>query len=277
MRLSLILLFAGLALLPQQQPNSTVKRNNPQNTTTGETAPQPPVVISNTVNCEPTKEAKQAETSKAPAVANDWRGTVNAWSTLIIAVFTAITVIVLRSQINTTHNLVRPGAVVKRWDGPDALITTLDIVPSSEGNYVSFVYEFENRGRTPARITDGKMYFTISEKLPAEPYFGEVSKDTRPEEIPPDGRFMPPVTENDPPLVLRQIYRGPNSFLLTLDEKQRIKNGELFYCCYACLWYTDIFSRKHETRVCYVWHSPDNLDPFNGFRLAGPDAYNRHT
>jgi hypothetical protein len=175
-------------------------------------------------------------------------------------------------------NSERPWVVVRQWHGPDALISTVDILASGQsGRYVVFIYEFENRGRTPARITDGKMYFTISEKLPDEPYFGDVSEETRPDEIPVDGRFMPPATEDDPPLILRQIYRGPRSFMLTEEERSRIRSGELTYCCYACIWYTDMFKRQHETRVCYVWHTPDNTDSFEGFRLGGPDAYNRHT
>jgi len=230
------------------------------------------------LNCEPTKEESKADTNKTAAVPNDWRSTINAWSTVIIAIFTVVTAIVLRYQVTTTHRLERPWVIVRKWHGPDALISTVDILASGKpGTYVNFIYEFENRGRTPARITDGKMYFTISEKLPDEPYFGEINKENRLEEIPPDGRFMPPATENDPPLILRQIYRGPRGFMLTEEERSRVRNGELTYCCYVCLWYTDMFKRKHETRVCYIWHPADNTDGFEGFRLGGPDAYNRHT
>ena len=137
MRLLLIALFVGFVLLPQQQPNGGVERKETQNAPTREAAPQSPVSISNTLNCEPTKEANQAQTNKPATVPNDWRSAVNAWSTLAIALFTILTVAVLRYQIATTHRLERPWIIVRKWDGPTTLISDVDISGSGQpGKYV---------------------------------------------------------------------------------------------------------------------------------------------
>jgi len=117
-------------------------------------------------------------------------------------------------------------------------------------------------------------FCVLKSPMPKKPDYGDMSKGSRPVSVPLDGRF---VCSHDAPFAMQVFYRGDNSFMLTEDEIAKIRSGEIVYCCYAILRYQDAFKHNRETRVCYVWHSPNNLDPFEGFRLDGPDDYNRHT
>jgi len=135
------------------------------------------------------------------------------------------------------------------------------------------MFEFCNRGNTPARLIDGKMRFSVFDKLPPEPDYGDMSKETRLEEMPFDGRFIGP---NDT-FGMTQAFPTETSFFLTDEEVNKVKRGELTYCCYAIVLYRDTFGHERETRVCYVWHVPTNLDGREGFLLGGPRKYNRHT
>jgi hypothetical protein len=189
------------------------------------------------------------------------------------------------SSLKTAESFVhaeRPWILVKTVSGPkngwyepkDAFYT-----PGA-------TIEFAVYGNTPAKMTDARVYLVnVPAKIgvePVEPAFPEIPEyPKRPwnNEIPQNGRMLPP---ND------KFYA---SFILDPpvsreDEWNQLWEWKRCICLYGFVSYGDTFGNNHETRFCYVYEvsrggviqdTAGNILNPSRFRIGGPEAYNRNT
>ena len=131
------------------------------------------------------------------------------------------------------------------------------VVPNAETKFINF-------GRTPAWITHSaeRLIVVKVSELPIEPAYKF--------EAAPAGAV---IASNGFHKTGKYLETGGLS-----DDQMReiqLKNSEVIY--YGCLKYHDLFDKTHETRFCFVYNMPAGFDHYKGFRLGGPESYNRQT
>jgi hypothetical protein len=181
-------------------------------------------------------------------------------------------------QTSSAQNSERAWVLIQRIGNPPENWRSGRIQGYSPG----IVFVFNVYGKTPAKINQARFIFEpVSAKkgsmrepdLPEVPDYAKASPST---DIPRDGMTIPP----ESPLQLR-IGRP-----MTDLEMNDLNEGKTILCAYGFIKYTDAFGRWRETRICFVYYipsggvirSPDGreINP-EGFRIGGPDAYNKAT
>jgi hypothetical protein len=172
---------------------------------------------------------------------------------------------IAKSQSDAVMDAKRP-LILIMWDN------MVHINPEAENGVLShcFQWTFKNCGTSPAFIEKISSRFVVIKSL---------------NEFPPEPRYLQPreVLCEPEPLLPDQpskpgVYspvESANSFE-ELDASLRRK--ECFLYAYGFVRYRDIYQREHETRFGLVYESaPTPSIERDGFRLAGPAAYNRYT
>jgi len=212
---------------------------------------------------------------------HDWIDRLNAFSTLVIAVFTILLFVGLIFQVRATRQIERAWVRVKRVGNPPEAWTE-----NLKTGYVpGIAIEFSVYGKTVARISDARIVLDIipvkkggeylEPALPDAPDYSSsgiynlVGKNRM--VIPPDGSF---------------VIHGFLKHTLSDEEVDELKRGTLVMCGYGYVKYTDAFGKDRETKLCYVYdfayggvlRSPDGfaLNPA-GFVPGGPPHYNDAT
>jgi hypothetical protein len=176
-------------------------------------------------------------------------------------------------------NAERPWMLLTKTRGPGSGW----YLPDDPGIVPGMAFDFKVFGNKPVRITDRKFILRpVSAKIgtrPLEPDLPLVP-DYGPRQVglPAAGEMMTP----------------EHTFLIhcTLDarlseaEWENLRDERTLMCAHGFIKYIDPFAEQRETRVCYVWDFQwggvfTSLDgtPLNpvGFRISGPEAYNRCT
>jgi hypothetical protein len=196
------------------------------------------------------------------------------------AVILLLSIMAIYGQIKTAKNSERAWVLVgttgspERWYAPD------------DPSYApGMVFQFKVYGRTPAVLV--KADFKLDSvpvrpgTKPPEPDLPSIPKysESRNLEIPEGGRVLSPGETF-------QVRLSLSPPTLTEEQWVKLRDGNTIMCAYGFIEYRDVFERKKEIRVCYLYEfrwggvikTPDGtvLNP-PGFRIGGPRAYNKVT
>lgn len=204
----------------------------------------------------------------------DWVDLVYKISSPILVVITLFTLAMVYKQVDSLKNIERAWIVLKEHTLPIPLVLRQSVTKPEQFPYLPFRCVFTNSGKTPARITECRMQFGLTKRLPEKPDYGNAS-ESRIEDIPKNGRFIAPGGEFGDAII---FFQSASSFQPTGQELSQIISGELVCYAIARVLYRDAFNHKRETRVCFVWHVTTSADPEErGFLFGGPPEYNKHT
>jgi hypothetical protein len=134
------------------------------------------------------------------------------------------------------------------------------------------VFELTNKGKTPAKITNVRLRFHLTElqeKLLPVPQYNTTSL----RDIGVYGRML----IGDSAWSVEKMLEGQATF--TSQDQLRIESGLQELYAYGGVDY-ETMGKKCFTQFCYVWYSPRGLTlegDVAGFRKGGPDEYNRNT
>jgi hypothetical protein len=202
---------------------------------------------------------------------------INANSTAIIAVFTALTFFVFLYQIKISHDAERAWLVIEDYTKPEHLEwreVRPDIYPKEV-----FSWKIKNTGRTPGRILDIRLRFHCIQdlkQLPAKANYGN-GKCTMLITIPTDGAIIP---QNET-AEISTYFEGPDGepSAPTQQQMNAVRAGNAFLVSCGSIRYKDAFQRRHETRFCYVYHlnMPTQANGYieGWFSPGGPTEYNK--
>jgi hypothetical protein len=163
---------------------STAKESKELNIPT-QSAPQNPP------NSAPSKEPSQTITNSSPTDPPDWINYVNAWSTLVIAFFTALLFIGLVIQIRTSRAIERAWIMAEIQPDPEKPSNGRLQVFETNGTdgentaAMNAVLNCSNAGKTPGWIEETIAKFEMVKTLPDTPNFESaqsIQRSTIPEE-----------------------------------------------------------------------------------------------
>jgi hypothetical protein len=142
--------------------------------------------------------------------------------------------------------------------------------------------EFKVYGKTPVKFIESRF---ICESVPVkegtsppEPNLPEIPNYERADSIKdiPEGSIFAPERE----------FSFLPGRVLTDNERDDVNYDRTLLCAYGFIKYKDVFGKKRQTKCCFVYRiprggvvrSPDGYI-FNaeGFRIGGPDGYNKAT
>jgi hypothetical protein len=182
---------------------------------------------------EQKNKGQAADSAKPP---HDWSDKVNAYSTLVIAIFTILLFFAVIWQTKTTRNLERAWVVAHLdWPEGDRLrITNRDSIQNgihTESTSVILKLSCKNHGRSLARIDDIMGRIDIAPKAirgrPDEPSLSTMGqRDT--------------------------IQADSESFKIMALECEGRNTRELSIFVYVLIKYRDIFGKRRETSLGYV-------------------------
>ncbi len=205
--------------------------------------------------------------------------TLNAVSTAVIALFTALTFCVFLYQVKVTHDSERAWIVIDSHRKPEHLewmSVRTDINP-----HEVFSWTIKNTGRTPARILDIRLRFHYVDNLnhlPFRPDYGN-GKCTMLSKIPTDGTIIPQGDTAE----IATYFEGTNGEpgAPTQEQMDAVRSQKAFLVACGSVRYKDTFQRKHETRFCSIYNvrMPQHPHvPIEGwFSSGGPERYNKAT
>lgn len=257
MRLVVLLMLPLFALvLTHQTPNRNVEKPASQNRTSDESnCPQQTFVIDRS-NCKPDSQQTPPQEQAAKPEAFDWRASVNAWSTLVIAIFTAITAWLLHNQIRTVRGHERP------W----ILVTSADRTMVDNDRRLAAHWTIKNFGKSPAFIITikgtvdivGNPKTGISEPVQYGALYGGS-----------DEHVLAPGQESGTLVAAMNEPLGDRFGDLVVED------AKLFIVFYGIVEYRDIFKCKHQSRFSYTYSFQGRKQGF--FFKAGPPKMNDYT
>lgn len=221
-------------------------------------------VVHQAFDAQPAKENGQGDSGDGATNTQDWADYVNAFSTLVIAMFTIGLFIGLLVQIGTSRAIERAWILAEvqwdkgRWpDGKAHVLHGRSSVMGAESTstavYVQLVCK--NEGASPAWITEKRMGFAIGKDLPIRPALDMA-------EIIQSGREPLGIGNTDDPITKES----------TVSIGQGIADVGDVSVIYGVVKYEDIFGRQHTTMFGY------RITPTNELkRLEGYAAYNYST
>jgi hypothetical protein len=281
-RLAIIFLFLAISLGTAQhaQPAGSKHAGSDQTSKTQTQKPEKPdsgcqaPLVQQTFNCEPANQPRESVAANPADHPHDWIDKVNAFSTLVIALFTILLFLGVIWQVNTSRDTERAWVIATPTDNAPVV----GFIPGGESNLERhlegankqnvFGCSFKTTGSSPARLVETAIRYCKVDSLqdiPSEPDFGDRT----------------PL--NDLPLVpgdsLGFIQLLEPSPTLTRIEWVRITRQEAFLYAFGILVYQDAYGRLHETRFGFVYHFPKGDDMrWKGFHREGlPVAYNHAT
>jgi hypothetical protein len=280
---SILLLVLGLTFYqaPQQstkgqKPEESAKRNSTQRDERYKTAPThqtQTVVIQNNQPPAYRQENEKAKTDGANNPSHDWVERLNAFSTLIIALFTVLLCVGVFYQVITARGSERAWVVLTEFKAPEHF-KWLQIPESLTEIRAQLI--FKNEGHTPALLRNMYARFHIVDnvkELAAIPFYISKGMEQHPA-IPRYGRILVPRETLDTTLG----YDGDDDGTTLREKLQPIIDGTRTIVLYGIVTYTDAFDRSHESRFCYVWNAKRDRNQMpGGFRLGGPAEYNKAT
>ena len=202
-----------------------------------------------------------------------WVDEIAAFSTLAIAVFTVVTVVVFFFQIKVTHDVERAWVVASLDETVNDLLQFIQM--PVDGSKLNQLLLFTNRGRTPGKITRVRSRFCYVgslDSLPPKPDYGTCSEL---EQMPSDGRTLVPTED----FKMSLTFEGPKKSNMPTDEEMKtVRAGGAHLVVFGIVDYRDAFNRSHSTRFCFVYRITRNQIPYSGwFSLEGPPEYNKTT
>jgi hypothetical protein len=257
----------------------TKQKKNPGDSPKGSALPGATNTVSvNEPPANPNKNAAQAQPEQvwkkafAPEI---WSN----WAMVLITIFGFYFALrSLKAVEKQADAATRSTEALIETERPWVVITNIDPPPlaapvSPSDVPTGFSFEFQNRGRTAARVVGVWARFHVTQdvlSLPNPPDYLDMEPD-----IEPEGQKV--LTPGDPPYRLKRQFES-GFFSETLI--QAIRNQDLFLICYVLLKYTDFAGRDHDLQVCYGYVMPETVNYMRlseGWRIAGPPGYNRTT
>jgi hypothetical protein len=148
---------------------------------------------------------------------------------------------------------------------PDASEKIANFIPSPTMLAILYILPVvRNYGKTMAAVTLFKARFLIlpgGQRLPPNPDYAATDFQTVDvlAQLPPDAYFQP------------RAGIGNFDFLPVYEQQSTL-------WLYGLVDYRDIYDVPHQSRFCFVYHTPGGFNPNPaGFYTAGPEAYNRCT
>lgn len=265
-RPTLILLFISVALLAQQaQPTRSKYKQSNKATNTNSNQRRAPqssqstVIQQQTFNGEVRNKESQGQRSNRSTHPHDWVDWVNAFSTMVIALFTILLFFAVIWQTRTTKSIERAWVLAEIGNLPD-----IPVKPDTMA-ILCVMPTFINSGRTVARtkrVALRQHQIPKPGKLPVEP---EYKGETNLELILPPGKPIQMVSGN---------------LSITPQEYLKVAQGEVFLHVYGFVDYLDVGNVERQTRFCFIYHAPHGADPTpHGFYtdLNAPQAYTKCT
>jgi hypothetical protein len=263
MRIAVMILLAAAWAVPAKcQQGGPTKAEYAQARETKKAEPSAPVLKSHeeAVSRQATSDGKE-KAERAGDPAHDWIDWLNAFSTLVMAVFTILVAVFIGRQVRTTRSIERAWMTgsprFKNFEGPP-----------EPGQGLLYACSLKNVGRTPARILETALAVRKADSLaviPVEPrYVGPEQLSINRPVIAPNDSFM--------------ITAAAASF--TPEDYVALKNRKLVLYAYGYVKYTDVFGRYRETRFCHYYRIPGIQEAQGeGFQLCveAPKSYNRAT
>jgi len=263
-------------LLAVQSPPAPQHGDKSHKIADTQTTPKPEPSQSVTTVQAPSSQPPQDNTKNQQATnkssPHNWVDWINAFSTAVIAAFTIITACVVGRQLRATHRQERAWVIVEEEEMPKELEHWIINGPIE----IEMTLIFKNYGTTPARLLESRLIFTTVDKmenLPTIPDYG----DRQPyPNFPKDGAILVP----NATIPAHREFCGPDKkpVAFTQEILQDIRDGKLCLFFYGFMKYEDAFGGKHETRFCQKYFVLKGMNYFSGdFRIAGSEAYNKHT
>jgi hypothetical protein len=265
----ILMLLLAVPLSAYQAQSSRNKNKSPDDTSQGtsqtdhEDAVTPPATINNSVNTPPSEKPDQT-TANAPAPdPNNWIEYVNAWSTLIIAVFTAFLFGGIVVQIRTSRAIER--AWVMAEIQPDPEKPSKERLQVFEGSGASgdstaamnAVLSCSNAGKTPAWIEETIAKFEMVKSLPQTPNFKSAQS----------------IHRSTIPLGMAEGGAVPHAQKIQWTPiAEGHQHTDEMAVIYGQVTYRDIFRKKHRTTFGYKIRPHGRLE-----RLEGYPEYNKGT
>jgi hypothetical protein len=238
-----------------QQPEQKTKQANTQPDEKHKPTPEhqtQTIVIQAKLESESQRQNEKANTEAPTKTTHDWIDKLNAFSTLIIALFTIGMVVVIGIQIREYR--IRERAWVT-YLSPEFIQKTKGGQPDGY-RIVGFI---KNVGNTPATVVK-KFHFqsTVMKgaSLNLTPPYLQI------EESQTEYLMVPEATEP-------AIAEIPESEVLNIHQLTMYVLGQVVY--------KDVFGRLHETRYCLRYYPTTTADRQSGFYPEGPPAYLRVT
>lgn len=221
------------------------------------------------------KQGRPADPNSSDSPKHDVVDTLNAASTVVIAVFTFGMFVCIWMQIAATKRTERAWIIVS----PLELAPPIGFVPSANAGNIEnhlvgvnqqnvFSCAIKNTGNTPAQLLKFAMSYrsvnSVSE-IPATPKYGE--KD--------DVNGLLLVKEDS---VGFETVLEPNP-ILTKTEWDAVHAQKMTLYVFGIVAYKDVYGKSHETRFGYLYFVPQGGDRTQrGFnREKMPRAYNSAT
>jgi hypothetical protein len=253
---SLILCFAlALQITPsvKQEPEKTSQGTEPQQQTPNKASPSAPAIPKEPViNSVPNESNGDQKTDDTQKPAHDWIDELNAFSTLVIALFTVALFGSVVYQVRDFRTRERSWMMV---EVPNA--SPLIQQDGIELKY-RFMVETKNFGETPATIVDVECSAAVlksTDNLTEEPSYRSN----------PEGTPYP------------LAPKAGNRIILEIDGDgwNDIGKGTRRFYLFGRIIYRDIFKKRHETRFCYRWYAPrtDGIKLLARFVDEGPPEY----
>lgn len=211
----------------------------------------------------PSDSNRKDETATKTSDAPDWTNRVNAFSTLIIAIFTVLLFAGLVVQISTSRAIERAWVMVEIQPDPEKPSDgRLQVFESSgtDGDStaaINAVLNCSNAGKTPAWIQETIAKFEMVKSLPETPNFESAQS----------------VQRSTIPLGMAEGGTVPHSQKIrwTPIAKGHQKTDEMAVI-YGRVAYRDIFGRRRTTTFGF------KIRPHGGLeRLEGHSEYNKNT
>ena len=209
------------------------------------------VVIQTHSDAAPNEKHRETKTENATKQSHDWVDKLNAFSTLIIAIFTMGMVVVIGIQIREYRIKERAWVIFAFADEP--IVRDIDVRGRAKDfRVIGFL---KNVGNTPATVTR-KFHFTSA-----------VEKGKSLDLIPPYVQIEEGQTEYQmvPEAVEPALGNITDFEMLNIDKYEIYILGQILY--------SDAFGRPHETRYCFRYYHEPTTGRQRGFYPEGPPAY----
>ncbi|MGA8215600.1 MAG: hypothetical protein WB799_18525 [Candidatus Sulfotelmatobacter sp.] len=234
-----------------QQPEESAKRTSTHREEKDKSTPTPQIVVIQ-ANQEPAshQENQQPKTENATKHPHDWIDRLNAFSTLVIALFTIGMVIVIGIQIREYR--IRERAWVT------FLLPEKAVVQKTKGGQPDgyrIVGCIKNIGNTPATIVRKFHFKSVlepGEDFQATPPYLD-TKESQTEYLMIPGAIEPAIVE--------------------IEEHEVLNLHQLRIHVLGQVVYRDVFGKPHETRYCLRYYPQPTADRQPGFYPEGPSAY----
>ena len=287
----LTIVFLGLSLWQQSNPNSSVTKSGVEKRDTQRQKEQPQKTESKTSIPAISSDGHPQQSPVAQCAQKDTYNPTSdrlyrayLWFTIIGVVGGIVGILILicqsimlRSSVNAAHKSA-DALMASEAAFLDVPVQTVTLVRGDPGkHFVSF--RIKNIGRTVAFIFAGESLLQLSDdaRQPPVPALYEWAANLRAEFLLPDKIESPSlaflsVAGEPAPGTTEEPFVGK---VLSGEQYAQIEQRSLTLWFYGFMRYRDIFQRKYEVRYCHRFEP--KLSPTPGFIVDGPPEFNRLT